>query len=122
MDGKDEIFKRLETLKFEDGSIIQDDDKIKTVLASSYLNFIITNKVVLIPSYWKPGRSKVFSTKDEDFKKIIKNIYPNHTIVQINPENLNAGGGGMHCITQQMPKQQAVGGTPSLLWNWEALQ
>ncbi len=122
MDGKDEIFKRLKTLKFEDGSIIQADDKIKTVLAASYLNFVITNKAVLIPSYWKPGRSKVFSKKDEDFKKIIKTIFPDRTIVQINPENLNMGGGGMHCITQQMPKQRSVTGTPSPLWNWQALQ
>lgn len=107
MDEDDEVFKLLKELKFEDGTVISEGSKIKTILAASYLNFVIANDVILIPSYWKVGRSQVFRQKDDLAKQILQKAFPNQKIVQINPENINAGGGGMHCIVQQMPKARA---------------
>lgn len=117
MDGRDEIFRRLRLLRFEDGTVIGLDDRIGTVLATSYLNFVIANKVVLVPAYWKQGRPDVIRNKDEAFRRIMSRVFPGRKIVQINPESVNAGGGGMHCITQQMPKG-APGAVPSLLSEW----
>jgi agmatine deiminase len=93
----------LRNLEYEDGTVIEDDETITIILATSYLNFIVTNNVVLIPVYWKEGRSEEFKQKDEAFKQIIANVFPDRKIIQINPEAVNIGGGGMHCISQQMP-------------------
>lgn len=93
----------LKNMKFEDGTVIGDDEPITIILAASYLNFIVTNGVVLIPAYWKEGRPEEFKQKDEAFKQIIQKVFPNRDIIQINPEAVNIGGGGMHCISQQMP-------------------
>jgi agmatine deiminase len=104
MDGNDEIYKQLKALTYEDGTTIQDGSTIKTILAASYLNYVIANDVVLIPAYWKEGRPESFRQKDRAAKRIFQRVFPDRQIVQINPENVNAGGGGMHCIVQQMPK------------------
>jgi agmatine deiminase len=99
----DPMFHELRQLEYEDGTVIGEDDTITIMLPASYLNFVITNGVVIIPAYWKEGREETMRQKDEEFKTIMESVYPNREIVQINPENVNIGGGGMHCITQQMP-------------------
>lgn len=74
--------------------------KIQYILASSYLNFVISNGVVVMPSYWKEGRSLSIKAKDEIAKATISALFPTRQIIQLNPEAINHGGGGMHCITQ----------------------
>ena len=78
-------------------------DKIKVPLAASYLNFFISNGVVLTPAYWQEGRPQSMKTKDEAVKHILQRVFPDRKIVQIHSENFNYGGGGMHCATQQQP-------------------
>lgn len=74
------------------------------VSATSYLNYLITNKLVLMPAYWQPGRSDVMRKKDEKAQAIIQAAFPDRKIVAIkNIEDINIGGGGIHCISQQMP-------------------
>ena len=80
------------------------DQTISYIPASSYLNFVIANKVVLVPSYWKEGMPKSTKLKDQKAKEIISTFFPDRQIIQINPEAINHGGGGMHCITQQQPQ------------------
>jgi agmatine deiminase len=104
MQAQDATFDGLKELTFEDGTVIAPDSKIQVILAASYLNFVIANNVVLVPQYWQPDRPEAMRRRDETVKRLIQKALPNRTIVQINPENLNAGGGGMHCIVQQMPK------------------
>jgi agmatine deiminase len=42
--------------------------------------------------------------RDEQVKQIFEQVFPDKKIVQIEDvENVNCGGGGMHCISQQMP-------------------
>jgi len=104
MNENDAVYQFLEDLEYEDGTIIGDGSSIKTIIAASYLNYIISNGVVIIPSYWKKGRPHIMRIKDEKFKSVMKEVYPDRDIIQINPENINIGGGGMHCISQQMPR------------------
>jgi len=66
-------------------------------------NYLITNGAVLIPKYWKEGRSEQIQKKDQAAVRILSQLFPDRKIIQINPENVNIGGGGIHCITQQMP-------------------
>ncbi len=72
--------------------------------ASSYLNFLVTNKVVLIPQYWKVGLPESTRQKDEQVKALFETYFPGRKIVQINPMGLNYLGGGIHGWTQQIPQ------------------
>lgn len=99
----DGTFDFLQTLQFEDGSVIKEDDSIKVILAASYMNYLVTNGLVLMPKYYKAGREKEIEEKDEIAKRVLEKIYPNRKVIQIDVENINIGGGGIHCITQQMP-------------------
>ena len=74
---------------------------IKVMNASSYLNFIIANQVVLIPKYYKEGGLLSTKEKDEEALKIFQQVFPGRKIVQIDVLLLNLHGGGMHCATQQ---------------------
>jgi agmatine deiminase len=76
---------------------------IRKIIAASYLNFFISNGVVLVPAYWKEGRPQSTKEKDETVKNILQKVFPNRKIVQIHSENFNYSGGGMHCATQQQP-------------------
>ena len=105
---QDEVYQLLKNLRYEDGTVIKEGEPITIVIAASYLNFLIANEVVLVPKYWKEGRDEKYKKKDETVQKIFENVFPNRRIVRINPENINAGGGGMHCISQQMPKRATV--------------
>jgi agmatine deiminase len=91
----------VDALKFFHGS--QPGKTITTLLAASYLNFFISNGVVLISKYWKPGRPRSTKQKDEAVRRLMQRLFPDRKIVQIDAENLNYGGGGMHCATQEQP-------------------
>lgn len=89
---------------FTDGApSLRDGDTLKYVPAVSYMNFMVTNGVVLIAKYWKEGMPLKEKEKDENIKKIIGGLYPGRKIIQINPYPINGGGGGIHCATQQQP-------------------
>jgi len=64
-------------------------------LAGSYANFLITNNRIIYPL--------LDESKDEMVKEILKEIFPQHTIVGVNARNILLGGGNVHCITQQIP-------------------
>jgi agmatine deiminase len=75
------------------------------VRTTSYLNYFVANNVVLIAEYWKPGRPLRVLEKDQQARAIIQAAFPGRTLVPIaNIEDVNLAGGGIHCITQQMPR------------------
>ncbi len=77
--------------------------KIRIIISASYMNFFISNGVVLEATYWRPGRPESTRRKDQTATATLKKLFPTREIVQIHAENLNYGGGGMHCATQQQP-------------------
>ena len=77
--------------------------KIRIIISASYMNFFISNGVVLEAAYWQPGRPESTRRKDEAAASTLQRLFPARKIVQIRAENLNYGGGGMHCATQQQP-------------------
>lgn len=99
----DGVYEYIKGLNYEDGSVFPHGEPVKAIIASSYLNYVVTNGVVLAPAYWKPGRPETTKQKDEEAVRILQSVFPGRKIIQINPENINTGGGGMHCITQQQP-------------------
>ena len=79
-------------------------DTIVYVPIMSYLNFTISNGVVLIHKYWKEGIPESEKKKDEQVFAEFRRLFPDRKIIQINPLDLNWFGGGIHCSTQQQPK------------------
>jgi len=75
-------------------------DTILRVPASSYLNYLVTNGLVILPTYISEGSSK---EKEEMVKKIFQEQFPDRKIVFIDAMPLNWNGGGVHCSTQQQP-------------------
>ena len=68
----------------------------KKRVPASYLNFLITNKKVLLP---------IFNVKeDKKVIKIFKNFFKNKKIIPIDCSKLIWGFGAIHCMTQQEPK------------------
>jgi agmatine deiminase len=78
-------------------------DYMGNMLLRSYLNFVITNRAVLMQTYWKPGRSKILRITEDRVKNIFRSVFPGRKIIGIDAENVNLWGGGIHCITQHMP-------------------
>lgn len=78
-------------------------DTIYRVPAASYANFFVSNKVVLIPKYWKEGMPESQKQKDEEARKTFSDLFPNRKVIQIFTLGINRGGGGIHCATNQLP-------------------
>lgn len=76
---------------------------IKVILAASYCNFLVSNGVVLFPRYFAPGMSEEADLIDREAQAVIRQVFPDHKIVLIDPVPVNAGGGGMHCISNDQP-------------------
>ena len=89
---------------FQKKGTMEVGDSINWVAASSYLNYLVSNDVVLLPSYTKEGSSV---QKEEDIKEIFSNVFPNRELIFLNVMNLNYHGGGIHCVTQQEPKSNS---------------
>lgn len=77
---------------------------IKIILASSYCNYLVSNKVVCFPQYYQEGMDEEIKRTDAKAMEIIQSCFPDHKIIGIDPKPVNAGGGGMHCISNNQPK------------------
>ena len=76
-------------------------DTLLRVPASSYLNYLVTNGLVLMSSYVAEGSSKA---KEDRVRSIFEEQFPGRKIVFINAMPQNWDGGGIHCTTQHQPK------------------
>lgn len=103
----DEIYKYISELNFKDGSVFPKGKKVKVIPAMSYMNFVVTNGIVLAPKYWKPGLPEIIKQKDEQAVKTLQSVFPDRKIVAMDTITINLGGGGLHCITQQEPAAES---------------
>ncbi len=78
-------------------------DSIFRVPAGSYMNYLVTNGAVLLPTYTAYGSSK---EKEEQVRKIFEEQFPGRKLVFIDAIMQNWSGGGIHCSTQQQPKKK----------------
>jgi agmatine deiminase len=65
--------------------------------AAGYINFYVCNGAVIAPEF---GDAK----SDRSAKRILQSLFPGRVVEQINVDGIAAGGGGIHCATQQEPK------------------
>ena len=65
-------------------------------LPASYVNFLITNKKILVPIYGDENDSKAIST--------LQMLFPTRTIIGINCMEIIKQNGSLHCIAMQVSK------------------
>lgn len=64
--------------------------------AAGYVNFLLTDKALFLPEFGDP-------VADAAAHNALAAQLPGHHIVQLNIDAIAAGGGGIHCTTQQEP-------------------
>lgn len=64
-------------------------------MAASYVNFLICNGGVIVPTFEDP--------QDEKAIQKLESLFPRREIVPIRTREIIVGGGNIHCITQQIP-------------------
>ena len=65
-------------------------------IISSYINFYFSKKKIILPK---------FNVKeDNEVKLTFEKLFPNREIMMLETENINYGGGNIHCITMNVPK------------------
>ena len=66
------------------------------ILPASYVNFLIVNRGVLVPTFRQP-------TNDDWALGTLKELFPDREVVGIDCLDLVEEGGTLHCLTQQQP-------------------
>lgn len=87
--------RKLEVIVMEGPEYIRPDYDSEE-FAAGYINFYLLNDAVIAPQF---GDRKA----DRKAKNILAKLFPDRDIVQINIDAIAAGGGGIHCTTQQEP-------------------
>ena len=65
-------------------------------IVSSYINFYFSKNKIILPK---------FNVKeDNEVKLTFEKLFPNREIIMLETENINYGGGNIHCITMNVPK------------------
>ncbi len=62
---------------------------------ASFMNFAVTSKLVVVPTYGTPH--------DDDGVAAVAELFPDRATISILAEAVLAGGGSFHCASQQMP-------------------
>lgn len=65
--------------------------------APGYINYLPINGAVIAPQFGDPAADKYS-------KNLLAKLYPGRMIEQINIDPVAAGGGGIHCISKNVPK------------------
>lgn len=76
-----------------------DVERTSAVFCSSYINFYLVNGGVIVPGYGTPH--------DADAAEAIAAALPDRKLVQVQVAAIAAGGGAIHCITQEQPVTRA---------------
>jgi agmatine deiminase len=65
-------------------------------LPASYANFYIANEVVLVPTFDDP--------RDQQALGILRKLFPGRNVIGLRCNDVVAGLGAIHCVTQQEPR------------------
>ncbi|MFV0456669.1 MAG: agmatine/peptidylarginine deiminase [Pseudomonas sp.] len=65
--------------------------------APGYINYLPINGAVIAPQFGD-------AAADKYCKDLLTRLYPDRTIVQVNIDPIVGGGGGIHCVTKNMPR------------------
>ncbi|MDH2380618.1 agmatine deiminase family protein [Bradyrhizobium sp. CER78] len=65
--------------------------------AAGYINFYVCNGAVIAPEFGD-------AVADRNARGILRELFADREIIQLNIDGIAAGGGGIHCTTQQQPR------------------
>jgi agmatine deiminase len=64
--------------------------------AAGYINFYVCNGAIIAPEFGD-------RTADNNTRDTLRDLFPGREVIQLNIDAIAAGGGGIHCMTQQQP-------------------
>ena len=99
----DYVYEYIKTLNYQNGKDFPKGDTVKVIASLSYLNFIITNSVIIGQACWREGMPNKLKLRDEKAAQILQSVFPNRKVIMIDALAVNLGGGGIHCISMQQP-------------------
>lgn len=67
--------------------------------AAGYVNFYVCNGAIIAPEFGD-GRA------DRHARDVLRDLFPEREVIQLNIDAVAAGGGGIHCTTQQQPSAE----------------
>lgn len=88
--------------RMNDGSRFPEGE-IRMQPALSYCNFLIINGIVLGQKYWEEGLPESIKEKDMCAQQVLEKVFPDRKVIMIRTTALNILGGGIHCITKNIP-------------------
>lgn len=91
---KDAHNRSLEVIRIPSPGPILDENH--EFMPASYLNFYISNRHVIIPTYGSPY--------DAEAVQALSRCFPERQAVGLSAKAILSGGGAFHCITQQQPR------------------
>ena len=78
--------------------------KIIVTPVTSYMNFIVTNSIVVLPSYIISQNNDIITqNKEKEVEDIFRKAFPTREIIKIEASVLNFFSGGFHCISINEP-------------------
>jgi agmatine deiminase len=87
--------KKLDVVVLEGPSTVRRKYENKE-FAAGYINFYVCNGAVIAPEF---GDREA----DGNARDALRDLFPGREIIQLNIDGIAAGGGGIHCTTQQQP-------------------
>ncbi|MDN3297835.1 agmatine deiminase family protein [Streptomyces ficellus] len=85
--------RRLEVVEVPAPTVLQEDGEW---VDYSYINHYLCNGGVVLCAFDDP--------RDEIAAGIFRRLFPDRTVTLVDARTIFAGGGGIHCITQQQPR------------------
>lgn len=64
--------------------------------APGYINYLPVNGAVIVPHFGD-------TAADKYAKDLLAKLYPGRVVVQVNIDPIAAGGGGIHCVSKNLP-------------------
>jgi agmatine deiminase len=84
--------KDIDGLSTVKGSYVR---KIGERLDASHVNLIITNKVVMVPTF--------DCSSDKEAIQSLSRVFPTRKVIGVYAKDILLGGGNIHCMSQQQP-------------------
>lgn len=84
----------LEVVEVPAPTVVRDEDG--HWVDYSYINHYVCNGGVVLCGFDDP--------RDEIAAGVFRRLYPERTVTLVDARTIFAGGGGIHCITQQQPR------------------
>lgn len=84
---------------------LEEGESLNLLLATSYLNFILTDKIVVYPQYGEALKTNSARQKDREVKRIFEQVFPDKELIPFNPIAFNYQGGGLHGYSYNQPEK-----------------